>query len=192
GALLERVAAALQGGARVLQYRDKSSDAARRREQAAALAQLCHASKAALIINDDVALALAIGADGVHLGEDDGDIAAARSALGPNRLLGASCYNQIDLAQKALALGADHIAFGSVFASPTKPGARRAPLALFAEARRTFDAPIVAIGGISVANAKEVITAGAHAIAVISDLFDAPQIDSQARQFAALFDSPGR
>jgi thiamine-phosphate pyrophosphorylase len=185
--LLTKVGAALKGGARVVQYRDKSADRARRTNQATGLLSLCRESGAMLIINDDLALALAIGADGVHLGEDDGDIAAARSALGPDRLLGASCYNRLDLAERALQLGADHIAFGAVYASPTKPAARNAPLNLFTAARKRFDAPMVAIGGITTENAGDVIAAGANAVAVISALFDAPDIERRAREFDALF-----
>lgn len=187
--LAAKLRAALAGGVRVVQYRNKSQDRQLRREQAAALLELCKASGAAFIINDDLELALAVGADGVHLGRDDGDIAAARQALGPARLLGASCYNRLELARRALVQGADHVAFGSVFASPTKPDAERAAPVLFTEARRQFDAPLVAIGGITVANAAEVIAAGADSIAVISALFDAPRIEDRAREFTALFNS---
>ena len=187
--LMEKVQAAITGGARVVQYRDKSEDTVLRRLQASGLLALCRKSGAALIINDDLALALAIGADGVHLGEHDGDIAAARRALGPDGLLGVSCYNRIELAERALDLGADHVAFGSVFASKTKPGARRAPLGLFTEAKKRFTAPIVAIGGITTDNAEQVIAAGANAVAVISALFDAPDIEECAREFAARFNS---
>jgi len=184
--LLRKLGAALAGGARVVQYRNKSSDRILRREQAAGMLAQCRRWQALLIINDDIELALAIGADGVHLGRDDGDIAAARLALGPERLLGASCYNRLELAAGAIAQGADHVAFGSVFASPTKPGAKRAPLTLFSQAR-SFEAPLVAIGGITVDNASDVIAAGADAIAVISALFEAPDIEARAREFAALF-----
>ena len=184
-----KVRAALAGGARIVQYRNKSTDNSLRRAQAVALCALCRAAGATFIINDDLALALEIDADGVHLGRDDGNIAAARQALGHARLLGASCYDRLDLAQRALEEGADHIAFGSVFASPTKPGAARASLTLFGQARRKWDAPLIAIGGITVDNAREVVAAGADAIAVISALFDAPHIEARARQFATLFNS---
>ena len=186
--LVEKLRAALAGGACVVQYRNKSTDKALRSGQAAALLALCREAGATFIVNDDLALALAIGADGLHLGRDDGDIAAARRALGPARLLGASCYNRLELARHALEQGADHLAFGSVFASPTKPGAVRAPLTLFAEAR-SLGLPLVAIGGITAENAPQVIAAGADAIAVISALFDAPRIEARARQFATLFNS---
>ncbi len=188
--LAGKVEAALRGGAALVQYRNKSSDKILRREQAAALLALCQAAGAPLIINDDLELALAIGADGVHLGRGDGELRAARQALGPARLLGASCYDRIDLARDALAAGADHIAFGSVYASSTKPGAVRAPLELLTRARAELAAPVVAIGGIDARNAPPVIAAGAAALAVLSALFDAPDISAAATRFASLFTSP--
>ena len=184
--LLVAARAAIEGGARVLQYRNKRAGPALRLEHALGLSAVCRKFGAAFIVNDDVALALEVDADGVHLGADDGDLAAARRRLGAKRLLGASCYDRLELAHVARAAGADHIAFGSVFASPTKPGAVRAPLTLFAAAREV-GLPMVAIGGITRANAAQPIAAGADAVAVISDLFDTPDIASCARQFAALF-----
>ena len=130
-------------------------------------------------------LALASGADGVHLGRDDGALGAARRRLG-DRLLGASCYDRLDVARTALAAGADYVAFGSVYPSTTKPGAVRAPLGLFTAAR-ALGAPIVAIGGITLERAGEVLRAGADCLAVISDLFDAPDIAARARAYANLF-----
>jgi thiamine-phosphate pyrophosphorylase len=188
GWLVRKVTAVLAGGARVLQYRSKSTDAALRREQARAMLVLCRNAGVPLIINDDVALAMDIDADGVHLGRDDGDLSAARRTLGPDRLLGASCYDRLDLARRAIAEGADHVAFGSVFVSPTKPGAIRAPLQLFTEARQKLAVPIVAIGGITAANGREAVQAGAHALAVISALFDASDSEAAARAFAPLFE----
>lgn len=185
--LLTRARAALAGGARVLQYRDKSDDAQLRREQARALLALCREAGATFIVNDDLSLAIDVDADGVHLGEHDGELAAARRALGPNKLLGASCYNDLALGQRALAQGADHIAFGAAYTSSTKPGARRAPLDLYKSAS-TLGAPVVAIGGITPDNAPPLIDAGVAAIAVISALFDAPDVRGAARQFAVLFD----
>lgn len=192
GRLLFLVHAALAGGAVAIQYRSKEAPAALRREQARSLAALCHANGALLIVNDDVALARETGADGVHLGADDGDIANARRELGPDKLLGASCYNRLDLAIAAKAAGADHVAFGAVFDSPTKPAAVRAPLALFAEARRAIGLPLVAIGGITPENAAAVITAGADALAVISAVFDAPDVTVRAHAFKQLFEQPSR
>lgn len=186
-ALAAKVRLALAGGATTVQYRNKSATAALKSEQARELLALCRKARALLIVNDDLELALAIGADGLHLGTEDGDLAEARKAIGPKRLLGASCYNRIELAERAVAAGADHVAFGSVFASPTKPAARRAPLALFGEARKRLAVPLVAIGGITPDNARQVIEAGAHAVAVISALFDAPDVEAAARKFASLF-----
>lgn len=186
GALLTLVRAALEGGARIVQYRNKQSGSARRLEHALGLSALCARLDATLIINDDVALALEVDADGVHLGKTDGDLAAARKRLGPGKLLGASCYNQIALARDAVAQGADHIAFGSVFVSSTKPGAVRAELALFSEGR-ALGVPMVAIGGITHDNAAAVVAAGADAIAVISDLFSAPDVRARAQQLSSLF-----
>ena len=186
--LLIAVRAAVEGGARVVQYRNKLASKAKRLEHAIGLAAVCEKFGALFIVNDDVELALKVDADGVHLGQSDGDLARARKRLGTSGLLGASCYGDLALAQAAVHAGAGHIAFGSMFASPTKPGAVRAPHTLFAEARaRGIGCPLVAIGGITLSNAHAVITAGADAIAVISDLFDAPDIRARAQQFAALF-----
>lgn len=186
-ALAGKVAAALRGGAALVQYRSKSADRARRREQAAALLALCRAAGVPLIVNDDLALALEIGADGVHLGRGDGELRAARRALGRTRLLGASCYDRLELAREALAAGADHVAFGSIYASSTKPGAARAPLELLTRAQAELAAPIVAIGGIALHNAAAAIGAGASALAVVSALFDAADIAAAASAFCALF-----
>jgi thiamine-phosphate pyrophosphorylase len=186
--LLRAANAALDGGARVLQYRNKKASAARRLEQALGLSALCRRAGALLIVNDLVELALEVDAEGVHLGATDGDIAAARRRIGTSRWLGVSCYNRLELAGAALAAGADHVAFGSVFASATKPGAVRAPLDLFARARH-LNVPLVAIGGITADNAREVVAAGASAVAVIGDLFESPDPKSRARQFCDIFDA---
>jgi thiamine-phosphate pyrophosphorylase len=188
GLLARKVRKALAGGARILQYRSKSANAALRREQGAALLALCREARIPLVINDDLDLARAIGADGVHLGREDISIAAARAQLGTGRLLGASCYDRLELALAAREAGADYVAFGSAFPSATKPGATRAPLSLYRDARARLDSPIVAIGGITTENAHAVIEAGADAVAVISALFDAPDIEAAARSFSRLFD----
>ena len=181
---LERVSDAVGSGALcALQYRNKPADAAQRLREARTLAQLCRVHGVPLIVNDDIELALAVEAAGVHLGRADGDLAAARARL-PGRLLGASCYDRLDLARRAVAAGADYVAFGSVFASPTKPAAVRAPLALFAH---DLGVPKVAIGGITLGNAPQVVAAGADCLAVITDLFDAPDVAARARQYAKLF-----
>jgi len=186
--LCYRARAALAGGSRVLQYRNKAASPALRLEQALALQALCAARGVPLIINDHLELALQTGAAGLHLGGDDGDIAAARAALGPDRLLGASCYDRIELAERARAAGADHVAFGSFFPSGVKPGAVRPPPALLAEARRRLDLPVVAIGGITATNAPQLISAGADAVAVISAVFAAPDVEAAAREIQSLFE----
>jgi len=167
-----------------LQYRNKSASEAVRLEQARLLAALARASGVPFIVNDDVRLAIAIDADGVHLGRDDGDLGGARAAL-RGKLLGVSCYDSIAAARRAVAAGADYVAFGSVFPSATKPGAVRAPLGLFEEAK-VLAVPLVAIGGITPQNAAEVLRAGADALAVISALFDAPDVGARAQEFGRL------
>jgi thiamine-phosphate pyrophosphorylase len=181
--LRRKVALAIEGGVALLQYRRKARGSL---GEARALAALCRRRGVLFIVNDDVELALACDADGAHLGRDDGALAAARARLG-TRLLGASCYDSLASARGAVAAGADYVAFGSVFASPTKPAAVRAPLALFAQAR-PLDVPLVAIGGITLENAPQLVRAGADALAVISDLFDAADIAARARAYGMLFD----
>ncbi len=186
--LAAQVRAALEGGTRVVQYRDKSTDRALRRYQASALHALCCAHGAALIINDDVELAMEIDAHGVHLGREDGSIPTARTRMGPHKLIGATCYRLLENAQRALAEGADHIAFGSFFVSTVKPGAVRSTPTILTEAKRKFGVPVVALGGITPENAPTLISAGADSVAVITALFGAPDITAAARQFNALFD----
>ncbi len=187
GVLLRKVGEALAGGATALQYRNKTAASELKREQGRALADLCRKAGAAFIVNDDVALALELDADGAHLGADDGDLVEARRRLGPGKLLGASCYDRIELAAAAVQAGVDYLAFGSVFSSATKPGAVRAPLAIFAEARRRYTLPLVAIGGINLQNAPQAFAAGADAVAVISDVFDAGDIAARAAAFTRLY-----
>lgn len=184
--LLRRTEQALEGGAMLVQYRNKPAGALRR-EQASALLALCRRQGVPLVINDDLPLALALGADGAHLGRDDGDLAAARAALGPGRILGVSCYDDPERAREARRIGADYVAFGSFFASPTKPAAVRAPLALLAEAKAACGLPVCAIGGITLHNAPQLIEAGADLLAVISDLFEAPDIRARAAAYTSLF-----
>ena len=183
--LSDRVHDALDGGLAALQYRSKRLPPWRRLSEAKAYAALCRTRGVPFIVNDDVEIALAAGADGVHLGRDDGDVAAARLKL-RGKLLGVSCYDSLAAARAAVAAGADYVAFGSVFASPTKRSAVRAPHALFAEAR-ALGVPLVAIGGITLANASHLLQAGADVLAVISDLFDAPDIAGRARAYGKLF-----
>ncbi|MCZ2418742.1 MAG: thiamine phosphate synthase [Burkholderiales bacterium] len=185
--LLRRAGQALLGGACLVQYRNKPAGATLRREQAAALLALCRRHGVPLVINDDLLLALAVGADGAHLGREDGDLGAARAALGPNRLLGISCYDELERAREAKRIGADYVAFGSFFASSTKPAAVRAPLTLPAAAKAELGLPVCAIGGITLRNAPQLIAAGADLLAVITDLFEAPDIRARAAAYTSLF-----
>ncbi|MDX1442495.1 MAG: thiamine phosphate synthase [Gammaproteobacteria bacterium] len=174
------VHAALKGGVRVVQYRDKTNDEARRRKEAAALARICQEHGATFLVNDDIALAAESGADGVHVGKDDAALETARERLGPGAIIGVSCYNEFSRAEAAARAGADYIAFGSVFPSPTKPDAPRAPLALFEQARAQLDIPVCAIGGIDQRNIQQVAASGAHLFAVITALLDADDITAAA------------
>lgn len=184
--LVARVEAALAGGATAIQYRNKHADAALMRAQAAALARV-HATRGGLfIVNDNAALAAEVDADGVHVGEGDGSIVAARETIGPDRIIGVSCYDDFARAEAAVAAGADYVAFGSFFASRVKPGARRADIALLERARH-LGVPVVAIGGITAQNARALERAGADAVAVISAVFDAPDVEAAARAFGEAF-----
>ena len=185
--LIAQVHAALTGGARLVQYRNKRAEPAVCRRQAKALLSLCRRYRAPLIVNDHTDLALEIGADGVHLGNDDESIAAARARLGPLAIIGASCYNRLESARKAQQAGATYIAFGSFFPSSVKPGAVHAPLTLLHEAKRELKLPMVAIGGIDHINAPQLIAAGADSVAVISALFSAEDVRSAALHFSKLF-----
>jgi thiamine-phosphate pyrophosphorylase len=186
--LLADVEAALAGGCRLVQYRDKTSAAPERVARAQALRRLTLAHNARLVINDDMALAFLVKADGVHLGREDGNLAAARAILGPTRLLGASCYADFSAAQRAATAGADYVAFGAVHPSPTKPNATSAAVDLFFQAKTTLAAASCAIGGITLGNAPALIAAGADLLAVITDLFSAPDITARAAAYQHLFD----
>jgi len=184
-ALARKVEQALAGGIVALQYRSKLLARDKRLAQAQRLATLAQGYGVPFIVNDDVEIALAVGANGAHLGRDDADLAAARQRLA-GKILGASCYERIELARAAVAAGADYVAFGAVFPSPTKPDAVRAPLALFGEAK-SLGVPLAAIGGVTLENAPQLLGAGADLLAVISDLFDAADVAARARQYARLF-----
>lgn len=185
--LVVQVAAAVAGGACVVQYRNKTAGPALRLTQARALLEVCRGQGVPLIVNDHIDLALEIGADGVHLGSDDGPVHAARSMLGANGLLGVSCYDRLHNAMAAEQAGADYVAFGSFFASGIKPGAVRASPELLRAAKQLLKVPVVAIGGITRHNAGQLRDAGADAVAVISALFGAEDVEGAARQFGALF-----
>lgn len=185
--LLANVDAALAGGARLLQYRNKTASAALRLVQGRALLALCRDYQAPLIVNDHLDLALALDAHGLHVGAEDASAAEARKRLGPAKILGVSCYGRIDNALAAAAAGATYVAFGGFFPSQVKPGSARTPIALLPEARRALKLPIVAIGGITIENAPQLIAAGADSVAVISALFAAGDVRAAARGFSALF-----
>ena len=185
--LLRKARLALLGGARVLQYRNKIAAAALRQEQAEALRELTREFAVPLIINDNALLAQQVDADGVHLGGADGSVADARALLGSGKLIGVSCYNRLASAHEAVKLGADYVAFGSFFASTVKPDAVATTLDLLRQARRELAVPLVAIGGIDAQNGAQLLEAGANALAVISAVFAAPDVEGAAREFSILF-----
>ena len=188
--LIESVEAAIKGGAIVVQYRDKSGDYARRVGEAAALQGLCRAHDVLFIVNDDLQLAAQIGADGLHIGQDDDSLDSARQRLGPEAIIGLSCYNRFELAKAAEANGADYVAFGRFFSSNIKPGAVQASIELLERARDEIDVPVVAIGGITAENGAQLVEAGADLLAVISDIFDRPtatDITTAAQRIQTLF-----
>lgn len=188
GKLLPYVEAALAGGVRILQYRDKSTDSAKRRQQASQLQALCAKYAAQLLINDDLELAAELGV-GLHLGQEDGSISVARQRLGPDALIGATCHASLQDAQLAVAAGASYVAFGRFYNSVTKPGAPSANLELLHKARAQLQVPIVAIGGITLANAAPLLDAGADLVAVIHGLFGAESaaaVQQRAHAFTTL------
>jgi thiamine-phosphate pyrophosphorylase len=192
GRLAECVAQAIAGGAKLIQYRDKQRRPRERLREADALAILCRRHDVPLIINDDVELAAAVNAAGVHLGITDASLARARERLGEGAIIGISCYNRLDCARDAAAAGADYIAFGRFFSSRSKPQAVPATASLLAEARARLDLPIVAIGGITPANGRALIDAGADLLAVIHGVFGQPDVRAAAAAYAALFTQPDK
>ncbi len=184
--LIEDVEQALIGGAKVIQYRDKSNLTAQRFTDALALRQLCADYSACFIVNDDLDLALAVDADGLHIGKDAGKVADIRRQL-RDKLLGISCYNKLENAQEAALAGADYVAFGRFFSSKTKPDAVPAELQIIQQAKSYLDLPVVAIGGITTENAKLLISAGVDAVAVIDGLFNQADIQQTAEKFVQLF-----
>lgn len=189
--LVRRVEACLAGGAALVQYRAKGIPGGLALVQARALLGPCRSAGVPLIVNDSIELAVACGADGVHLGRDDASVREARLLL-PDAIIGASCYHDPELARAAAAQGADYVAVGSVFASSTKPAAVRAPLALLAKARAASGLPVAAIGGITAQNAPDAIAAGADMLAVIAALFDAADVRSAAAAIADLYAAPSQ
>ena len=187
-ALDTQVELALQGGARAIQYRDKSHNLTGRLRQASALLQLCGRYGVPLIINDDIALAAEIGADGVHLGKDDPQINEAKQALGANAIIGVSCYNRLELAIEAEQSGASYAAFGRFFPSNSKPDASHADISTLQQATGLLRIPVVAIGGITPENGAALVKAGASMLAVIHGVFAQPDIPVACRRFNQLFD----
>lgn len=188
-AFVPRLDAALASKPMLVQYRNKRADAGQRLEQAAKVLERCRAHQVPLIINDHLELAVELGADGVHLGSEDGSLAEGRRRLGPDFIIGASCYNSLERARAAAAAGASYLAFGTFGASPTKPGARRAEPSILTEARQ-LGLPLVAIGGVDAAIAPALVAAGADLLAVISSVFDSPDPSSAVRDLRAAFDHP--
>ncbi len=184
--LTVRVGAAIEGGAALVQYRDKSADRALRLRQARALAELCRAHGVTFIINDDIQLAADSGADGVHLGRDDSEPDEARRRLGEQAIIGVSCYNRWPRARQAAEQGADYIAFGRFFPSHTKPQAVRASLDLIRRAKQQLGTPVAAIGGITPQNGAELVDAGADMLAVVQGVFAAEDVRQAAAAYAAL------
>lgn len=190
GRLLPWCEAALKGGARLLQYRDKSENDEQRYREASSLLALCERYDARLVINDDLQLAARLGCD-LHLGQEDGSLAAAREQLGKQAVIGATCHHHLHLARQAVAEGASYVAFGRFFGSKTKPGEVLADIQLLQQAQQ-LGVPAVAIGGISLDNAAPLIGGGAAMIAVIHALFAAPtaaEVERRARVFSQLFHS---
>jgi len=185
--LLRRTRLALTGGASVLQYRNKAASGHVRLAQALQLRKLTREFSVPLIVNDDVSLAQRVDADGVHLGASDATLASARAVLGPQKIIGVSCYNRPAPARAAVREGADYVAFGAFFPSTVKPEAVAAEMGMLRLMRAELEVPLVAIGGITAQNGAELIAAGADALAVISALFDAADIEGAARDFSRLF-----
>lgn len=185
--LLAAVEEALEGGARLIQYRDKWNSRSMRMRNAHSLLGLCHEHRALLIINDDVALADDVGADGVHIGAADASLEQARKHLGPEAIIGVTCSNSLERALSAEAGGASYVAFGRFFASNTKPNAPAAPLELLTQAKARLRLPICAIGGVTPQNAAELIALGADILAAVEGVFGASDIEAAAHQYTALF-----
>jgi thiamine-phosphate pyrophosphorylase len=187
--LYRAVELALRGGAALVQYRDKTASVAQRYTRARKLRDLCAGHGVPLIINDDAKLALETGAAGVHLGGMDTPLPAARALLGPQAIIGISCYNRLSAALEAAAAGADYVAFGSAFPSVTKPRAVHAPLSLYRQAMQELSLPVCAIGGIDAANAPALISCGVDLLAVISGIFAQNNIESATRELVACLHS---
>jgi len=184
----ELVRQAIQGGARIVQYRNKISSTATRSEEARELLNLCRKHNVTLLINDDVDLARDIDADGVHIGQSDMPLTEARNKLGKDKIIGVTCHNRLELAQSAQTADADYVAFGRFFPSKTKPSAPPASVNILQQAKELLSIPIVAIGGITTANAQILINHGADMLAVSHSVFGASDVIASAKQLSRLFD----
>lgn len=187
--IVTQVAAAIAGGACVIQYRDKSQDQQGRLAEAQAIRALCVQAKIPFLINDDLDLALAVQADGIHLGKEDLSLSTARQQLGTQAIIGISCYDQLERAYQAQEQGADYVAFGRFFPSQSKPNAVQARLDLLTQAKQQINLPIVAIGGITPENGASLVQAGADMLAVIQGVFAQPDVRQAAMAYQALFSS---
>lgn len=190
--LLTKAEAAIAGGIRLLQYRNKTAPPAQQGAEAAALAGLCRRHGVLFLINDDPELARHVGADGVHLGQQDAAVPEARAALGADGIIGITCHDSLAAARAAQAAGADYVAFGRFYPSKTKPQAPPAEPALLTAASAQLELPICAIGGISPANAAPLLERGAAMLAVIHGIFGAADVQTAARRYADLFEQPGK
>jgi thiamine-phosphate pyrophosphorylase len=186
--LLEATEAGLRGGAALVQYRHKTADAAQRKEQAAALLALCRRYAIPLIVNDHVELCMELGADGIHVGGTDRDVASVRATVGPDRIVGASCYGSMDLALAAHAAGASYVAFGGFYPSRVKKYEVTTPAAIVAESKASIPLPAVIIGGMTVENAEPLVAQGADMVAVISSVYMNEDPEASARRFSLLFE----
>ena len=183
----EAVELALQGGARIIQYRDKSDNPQKRFQQASKLCTLCEQYQAVSIINDDIELTKAVNADGVHLGKADVSLTQARQILGDNAIIGISCYNDLTLAIEAEKNTANYVAFGAIFSSPTKPNANIAGLDIISKAKQQLSIPVCTIGGITNKNIQQIIQNGADMAAVINSLFSVDDIKHTAKELSGHF-----
>ncbi len=185
--LLNKVESALSGGCRLVQYRNKGAAQSLRKTEALAVQALCETYNASFLINDDIELAVAIGADGVHLGQDDSHCLIARQQLGSEAIIGITCHSDLRLAKNAECDGANYVAFGRFFPSSTKPEAVPAPQQLITEAKQSLAIPVVAIGGITLDNAPNLIQQGVDMLAVSHSLLSADNCEQRARAFNELF-----
>ena len=185
--MLHKTEEILRAGANLLQYRNKQADQNTRLTEARQLVDLCKQFAVPLIINDDIALAMKVDADGVHLGKNDLSISVARVSLGNNAMIGVSCYNNLDRAKEAVMAGADYLAFGAFFPSPSKPDAIHAKPEIIGRAKQQFDLPVVAIGGITLENGQSLVDAGADMLAVISGIYASETPFNTTRKYVYLF-----